>query len=139
MNNIEETALASFILKVNFIVEMTLNGGINRRDRYLQWCAVLKLFAGLRVPKMGALMSRLHMNEKSRHIPLGASVWNLQICLISLRWQTSFFASPDFSTATLTSSSEWPGLIQCCAVELVSLRDISHRLDFDTLIKSGIN
>ena len=74
-------------------------------------CAILKLFARA---KKCLHVSRLRRNEKLRFIPRGVSVWNLKICLISLRWQTSFLASPDFSTVTRTSSSEWPGLLKCC-------------------------
>ena len=68
--------------------------------------AVVCCFETLRVPKLCACVSRLHINEESRFIPRGVSVWDMEICLISSRWRTYFFASPDFSTAIRTSSSK---------------------------------
>ena len=64
---------------------------------------------------MRTRVSTFHMNEKSGFISRRASVWKLKICIISSRWRTSFLAIPNFSTATQTSSSEWPGLLKCCA------------------------
>ena len=79
--------------------------------------AVVYCFETARAKEVRARVDvlRLYRNEKSRFIPRGASVWYLKICLISSRWRTSFFDRPDFSTATRTSSSEWPGPLKCCA------------------------
>ena len=104
-------------------------------------CAVLKMS---RREKKNArvCVSRLHRNEKSRFIPRGASVWNLKICLISSRWRTSFLASPDSSTATRTSPSEWPELLffnsihiyefPCASVsKRVRVQNLSYENEFD--------
>ena len=63
-------------------------------------------------PKICARVCVIHRKEKSRFIPWGASVRNLKKSLISSRWRTSFFDSPDFIMETRASSSEWPGLLK---------------------------
>ena len=59
--------------------------------------------------------ARDQKNEKSQLIPIGASVLNLKMSLISSRCLRSLCSSPTFTTATRMSSSEWLRPLKCCA------------------------